>query len=772
MARHRPPSSNTKSRSYYNALCWQLGHHLENLSDSQLARIVRTLTPEEIDLFWDRIDGELEGVLARYLDDEQLLAMPDDEHHYFTPQRLATLKQIREKILALGFDPPASRNRMDARNKRCQAGLKERLKRLGRPDRQEQQVEQKDHNEELSEEMLGMLSLLPDTTLQAFIDQLDDYQRVLLTRWASDGTKAVIYRLLPQEEVVELETYPVGPIRESELYAELAGFYEILKRLDPKPATGKKRERLLRRKERLGRQLEQAREKRVRQAEQKRMREEMPVLADLELLTRQQLADKLYHTNLLCRRHSVHDEEYRDRPELNLWLASAVKREKNRLTRWALQVLQRSATPENPPQDLRSAVRERKLELLTDFCRKGFNGNRHVLTWSEEQALLNIEHDCEPANLIRPSFDGYSYRQFLQKLLYWEEICTSKGPEELSRLIEQEHSPLLRTVLAVAAETHPLAACLPILLENFRNQQQDKQELLLAFARRNSSSGMENPHSMENLHDLMLDTYQKLHFRRIPGIARLNSCRYAPLRHLRLQGGLDTLSRLQVCCKVLAFLYHYRKHGTASTQPLVDASSPFFKNCFQATIEYCEGGRGKYRLADRLEQIADEQCALLEANCRAAAALFPWIGPWYDPQRYAEERARYGNPEPAVLPDNRYSLEQFTTTELAARIEAYNRICSGKLPYLMLELSPLDLRLPPDTPTDQEQVPFLYYLVTMVVDGGNPRELDQAMQTALPIMARQFREKARYVTWGLSAYFEHGPSLLEIVYRYCLEERP
>ena len=90
----------------------------------------------------------------------------------------------------------------------------------------------------------------------------------------------------------------------------------------------------------------------------------------------------------------------------------------------------------------------------------------------------------------------------------------------------------------------------------------------------------------------------------------------------------------------------------------------------------------------------------------------------------------------------------------------------------MLELSPLDLRLPPDTPTDQDQVPFLYYLVTMVVDGGNPRELDQAMQTALPIMARQFREKARYVTWGLSAYFEHGPGLLEIVYRYCLEDRP
>lgn len=771
MARHRPPSSNHKSRAYYNALCWQVERYLLNLPDRQLARIIRPLTHEEIELLWDRIDGELEGLLARYLDDEQLLAMPDDEHHYFTPQRLATLKQIREKILALGFDPPTVRDRMDARNKRCQAELKERLKRLGRPDRQEQQVEQKDPNEELAEEMLGMLSLLPDATLRAFIDQLDEYQRVLLTRWASDGTKGVVYRLLPQEEIIELETYPVGPKRESELYAELAGFYELLKRLDPKPATGKKREQLLKRKERLGKQVEKAREKRERQAEQKRMREGIPVVADLELLTRQQLAAKLLHTNLLCRRHAVHDEEYRDRPELNLWLTAAVKREKNLLTRWALQVLQRTADPATPPQDTRQAVRQRKFDLLTEFCnQKSFSGKKNVLTWSEKQALLNNGPDCEPANLIRPSFDAYSYQQFLQKLLYWEEICTSKGPEELSRLIEQELSPLLRTVLAVAAETHPLAACLPILLENFRNQLQDKHELLLAFARRNSSSSMENPHSMENLHDLMLDTHQKLHFRRIPGIARLNSCRYAPLRHLRLQGGLDTLSRLQVCCKVLAFLYHYRKHGTASTQPLVDASSPFFKNCFQATIDYCEGGRGKYRLADRLEQIADEQCALLEANCRAAAALFPWIGPWYDPQRYAEERARYGNPEPAAQPDSRYSLEQFTPMELAARIEAYNRICSGKLPYLMLELSPLDLRLPPDTPTDQEQVPFLYYLVTMVVDGGNPRELDQAMQTALPIMARQFREKARYVTWGLSTYFEHGPALLETVYRYCLEK--
>lgn len=767
MARHRPPSSNTKSRSYFNALSWQMQRYLLNLPDNQLEPIVRSLTPDEIDLFCDRMNDELRGVIARYLDDELVLRMADEQDRDFTPQRLATLKQIREKILSFGFGPPAGWNVMELRNKRCGKKLEERLKRLGHADPREQQVEQKDRNEELADRLLEMLPLLSDSMIQALLGQLDDYQRVLLTRWADDGVKGIVYRLLPKQEVVELETYPVGPIRESALYAELAGFYEMLQRLDPKPATGKKREQLLKRKERLAAKVQRERERRKGKSESERF----PLASDLEQLTRQQLSDKLATVTLLCRKHGVRDEEYRERLDLNPWLAAAIKKEKNHLTRWALQAIQGTADPESPPKDAKQAVRERKLALLTEFSKESFSGNQHKLTWSEVQALLGNEFDDEPADHRYPSIDACPYRQFLEKLRHWEQICTDEGPEEVAGLIDKEQSPLLRCILEIIVDGRKLRDCLPMLLLSFHNQQQDKRELLIAFARRNSGKGLENPHAMEELHDLALDMHQKIWFRRTPGIAQLNSCRYAPLRHLRMQGGLDSLSRLQVCCKVLSFLYHYRKHGAASLQPLVATASPFFKSCFQATIEYIEEGFGKYSLADRLEQIADEQCALLEANFRAAIALFPWIGPWYDPQRYAAERARYGNPEPAALPDNRYSLEQFTPMELAARIEAYNRICSGSLPYLMLDIAPLDLNLPPDTPTDQEQVPLLHYLVTNLVDGANPKELELSLQAVLPIIMRQFREKARYVTWGLCTFLEQGSGLVEVVYRYCLEDR-
>jgi len=109
--------------------------------------------------------------------------------------------------------------------------------------------------------------------------------------------------------------------------------------------------------------------------------------------------------------------------------------------------------------------------------------------------------------------------------------------------------------------------------------------------------------------------------------------------------------------------------------------------------------------------------------------------------------------------------------ELAARATAYHHLCRKPASPLNLELSPLDLNLPPWTPCELELVPVIRAMLSWRVGGLDPEEMERSVAAALPIILRREQEKIRMVIWGLKMYMlrGHGPGLLEAVYRYWLE---
>lgn len=775
-----PPRKTT--RWYYLTLLWQVQHHIAMLPEETVGQIMELLTPEEEELFCTLFADSLRGLIARFLDDTAVLSMAEEHSDFgYTPERLAAMKVIRTKIISLGYEPPVASEEMEQRNEQYTRELKERLRTLGKPKEADVQLEQCDANEAIAEKMLATLLHLPNRMIRAFVTLLTEDERLALTHWSSDAVKGVVFQFLTNLEAVELEEYPVGPKMSSALYAELAELNTRLMALNPKPATGIHKERLERRNKRLALKVERQRERRKRNKERASLLANYPNQRDLEQFTRRQVVEKIVHINCQCRIHTTrYDENYKPMPEFNPWLPKALARERNPLFRWGIKVIQRKAEPKSLPHDSKIKARKDKLIMLQQFC--GSMAEGHQLTYSEITALLNAvdadETDQGVKHVNRLSFDAYSRQEFHNKLCSWEERFSEDGWYALEDEQRQEQSRFLRVVLDEICIGTPHQHWLPMIEQVYHCQQADKRDAIAYLMGKMANGETPNPHWMGSWGALCFQYSDTLRKRKNPlrNHWALAGCRThtSPERHIHIPGGIDTLSRLQVARKMLSFAYTFRIKGPDFLRDVISREqSQFFKECWELLLPVWEqytvdGWHKKEQAVGRqLEIIGERWHAKLTENYQAALELFPFIGT----ERFDELLVKYGSPEPAVLPDSRCSLEEFTVTEVAARAAAYHQLCRRPFSPLYLELSPLDLNQPPWTPTELELIPFVKQMISLRADGLDPAEIHRDIEAAMPFILRREWEKIRMVTWGLEVYMlkGHGPGVLEAVYRFCLE---
>lgn len=802
-----PPRKTT--RWYYLSLLWQVQHHIAMLPEETVGRIMALLTPEEGLLFCTLFPDRLRGLIARFLDDTAVLPMAEEHSDFgYTPERLAAMKVIRTKIMSLGYEPPVASEEMEQRNERYTRELKDRLRTLGKPKKAEVQSEQCDDNEVIAEKMLATLLLLPNRTIREFVAPLSEDERLALTHWSNDAIKGVVFQFLTTQEVVDLEECPVGPKMSSALYAELAELNTRLMALNPKPATSAQKERLERRNARLAQKVERQRERRRRNKERASLLANYPNQPDLEQFTRRQVVEKIVHINCQCRIHTTrYDENYKSMPEFNPWLPKALVKERNPLFRWGLQVIQGKSDPNCLPPDTKVKVREQKIWMLTPFCEcienvggVPFDEIAVLIDHKRGKDILKYALEVSALEVNRPSLDAYSRQELFDKLNMWCERFAERGWPELEEAQRLEQSRLLRTVLHVLCIGVPYQHWLPMIEQVYYSQLADKRDAIAYLMGKMANGETPNPHWVGSWGALCFQYRDTLHKRKNPlqNHWALDGCRkhrVSPARHIYIPGGIDTLYPLQIARKVHSFVCALRMHGTPFLVEVINREqSQFFKECWEILLpvwdrisdmwnEYKqhEGGETfsdrwdrvraeheeQYGVGQQLEMIGERWHAKLAENYQAALELFPFIGT----ERFDELLAKYDSPEPAVLPDRRCSLEEFTVTEVAARAAAYHQLCKRPLSPLYLELAPLDLNLPPWTPTELELVPFVRFMISYRADGLDPEDIHQTIAAALLIILRREREKIRMVTWGLDTYMlkGHGPGVLESVYRFCLE---
>jgi hypothetical protein len=343
--------------------------------------------------------------------------------------------------------------------------------------------------------------------------------------------------------------------------------------------------------------------------------------------------------------------------------------------------------------------------------------------------------------------------------------------------MRKEPCCFLRTVLEEICIGISHEEWLPTLVELYRNQIVDKRGAMDHLMRQ-IADDMPNPHWLGSWGALCFQYTDTL--RKHPNPMRnhwaLSGCRTqtSPERHIYLPGGIDTLSPLQVARKVLSFAYAFRRYGADFlSEVIIREQSLFFKECWELLLTALKTScmddwrKELQPFAEPLDAIGERWQTKLAENYRVLLELFPYVGTG----RFEECVAMYGSPPPATLPDRLCSLEQFSITQLAARATAYHHLCRRPGPPLNLELSPLDLNLPPWTPNELELVPVIRMMLTWRVDGLDPEVIERNVTSALPIILRREQEKIRMVTWGLKMYMVlgHGPGLLEVMYRYWLE---
>ncbi|MFZ4859303.1 MAG: hypothetical protein ACOYL3_23240 [Desulfuromonadaceae bacterium] len=806
MAKSYPPHKTT--RWYYLTLLWQVQHHIVMLPDETIERVVAMLTPHELEMICSLCTDDLRGLMARFLDDTQVLPLAEEHRDFdYTPQRLAALEIVRNKLLSLGYPPPVASELLERRNETLRKKLHTRLKTLGRPKKREQQVEQSSANKEIAEAMVSTLLLLPNRTIRDFVALLSEDERLYLTHWSSDDVKGVVYQFLTTQEADELEEWPTGPKFAEEFYAELAALNSKLLTLNPQPATEKQRERVEERNARLAQKVERRREQRNRANERKSLLDNYPNHPCLEQYTRRQVVEKIAHINCQCRRHTKkYDENYKPIQSTNPWLPKALAKEKNQLFRWGLEVILGKAAPDSHLADSKVRVREQKFLMLRRFCES--IENKWQTTWVEIALLLNdksvsgIDIGAWPKEIHRPSFDAYSRQELFDKLSLWGERFTKDGWFGLEEEKRQEPCRFLQTMLEEICTGLPHDEWLPVLEELYRNQIEDKRAALLWLIGQ-MADDMPSPHWVGSWGALCFqypDTLRK-HPHPLRNHWALSGCRThtSPERHIYLPGGIDTLTPLQVARKVLSFAYAFRRYGADFLGEVITREqSLFFRECWELllpawehfrSLDWCaeaekETGSAtdtcelwqkrhaeyeeRFGIGRQLDSIGERWQVTLAENYRAALALFPYVG---TTERFDERVAQYGSPAPAPQPDRLCSLEEFSTMELAARATAYHHICRRPASPLNLELSPLDLNLPSWTPNELELVPVIRMMLTWRVDGLDPEESERSVAAALPIILRREQEKIRMVTWGLKMYMVqgHGPGLLEEMYRYWLE---
>lgn len=807
MSRCYPPHKTT--RWYYLSLLWQVQHHIVMLPDETIELVMTLLKPQEVDMICSLCTDDVRGLIARFLDDTQVLPLAEEHRDFdYTPQRLAALEIVQVKLLSLGYPPPVASETMERRNEHLTKKLRERLKALGRTKKHEQQVEQSSANKEIAQGMVLTLLMLPNRTIRYFVAQLSEEERLYLTHWSDDDVKGVVYQFLTPQEADELEEWPTGPKFSEELYAEIAGLNSKLLALNPQPISGKERERLEQRNARLAQKVEHRREQRNRAHERKSLLDNYPNHPGLEQYTRRQVVEKVVHINCQCRRHTKkYDENYKPIQSANPWLPKALTKEKNPLFRWGLEVILGKTAPDSHPADSKAGAREQKFLMLRRFCDS--IENRGQITWIEialllKEKLLDVIDIGKHASMsYHPSFDAYSRQELFDKLSLWGERFEKDGWFGLEDEMRQERCCFLRTVLEEICIGIPHEEWLPVLEELYRNQIEDKRAALV-WLMGQMADDMPNPHWLGNWGALCFQYSDTL--RKHPNPMRkhwaLTGCmkHTSPERHIYLPGGIDTLTPLQVARKVLSFAYAFRRYGADFLGEVITREqSLFFRECWELLLPAWEHFRSldwyadsehetgngaepyheqwqkrhaeyeeRFGIGRRLDAIGERWHAKLAENYRAALELFPYIG---TTERFDERAANYGSPPPAVLPDWLCSLEQFSTAQLAARATAYHHLCRRPGSPLNLELSPLDLNLPPWTPNELELVPVVRTMLTWRVDGLDPEKIEQSVAAALPIILRREREKIRMVCWGLKMYMVkgRGPGLLEEMYRYWLE---